>query len=355
VIAVWTELHRLHEPNGEVWVGVRIPGTDLPARGEVLRAALDEAEIPVIAPTEHGLRPVLAVHDEAMVHYLESAFQAWIEAGYPVDPGQDRVVPYVFPHPDAVLHLPRRLPASRGALAGVYCMDTATLIGPGTYRAARSAADAALTAADEVLGGGRVAYAAVRPPGHHAGTTFFGGSCYLNNAAIAAMWLLDNHAGPVAIVDLDAHHGNGTQQIFYEQGDVLYCSLHVDPGAGWFPHFAGFADETGVGEGGGANYNEPLSPGSGDHAYIAALRRLCERIAEFRPATLVVSLGVDAGGADPESPLRVSNDGFAAAGALIAALDLPTVLVHEGGYALEALGKDVMAILRQFILAGGEG
>ncbi|RPI21618.1 MAG: histone deacetylase family protein, partial [Actinobacteria bacterium] len=251
MIAVWTEQHRLHEPNGEVWVGVRIPGTDVPERGEALRAALDEAGIPVIEPREHGTRPVLAVHAEAMVHYLESSYQAWVEAGYPGDPGQDRVVPYVFPHPDAVRHLPRRLPASRAALAGVYCMDTATLIGPGTYRAARAAADAALTAADEVLGGERAVYAAVRPPGHHAGTTFFGGSCYLNNAAIAAMWLLDHHAGPVAIVDLDAHHGNGTQQVFYEQGDVLYCSLHVDPGAGWFPHFAGFADETGVGSGSG--------------------------------------------------------------------------------------------------------
>lgn len=350
VAAVWSAAHRLHEPEGEVWVGVRIPGTDVPERGEVLRSALGEVGIVPRAPRSHGLGPIHAVHDPSMVAYLEEAHREWVDAGYPEDPGQDRVVPYVFPHSDAVAHLARRLPSSRAALAGVYCMDTATLIGPGTYEAARVAADAALTAADLVLDGeADASYAAVRPPGHHAGTTFFGGSCYLNNAAITAQYLISGGAAKVAIVDLDAHHGNGTQQIFYERGDVLYTSVHVDPGAGWFPHFCGFDDEVGVGAGAGANLNLPLAPGTRDEGYAAAVEAACARAADFAPDFVVVSLGVDAGAADPEAPLQVTGDGFASAGRAIASLGLPTVLVQEGGYALDALGRDVLAVLGGFL------
>jgi acetoin utilization deacetylase AcuC-like enzyme len=226
-------------------------------------------------------------------------------------------------------------------------MDTTTTIGPGTYHGARAAVDGALTAAALVRDGAQAAFAPVRPPGHHAGSTYFGGSCYLNNAAVAANWLAAD-AGTVAIVDIDAHHGNGTQEIFYERADVHYHSIHVDPGEGWFPHWCGFAEETGAGDGEGANLNLPLAPGSDDETYLSALDQVCARVEDLTPSLLVVSLGVDAGASDPESPLQVSNRGFTAIGERLASLGLPTVLVQEGGYNLEALGPDVMAVLTAF-------
>jgi acetoin utilization deacetylase AcuC-like enzyme len=205
-----------------------------------------------------------------------------------------------------------------------------------------------LSAAALVRSGHRAAYAPVRPPGHHAGTSYFGGSCYLNNAAIAAEWLSGQDAGPVAIVDIDAHHGNGTQQIFYQRGDVHYMSIHVDPAEGWFPHWCGFPEETGTGEGTGANLNLPLTPGSGDAVFCSALAQVCARVADLDPGFLVVSLGVDAGASDPESPLQVTNQGFAEIGGLLASLGLPTLLIQEGGYDLGSLGRDVMAVLSAF-------
>jgi acetoin utilization deacetylase AcuC-like enzyme len=174
----------------------------------------------------------------------------------------------------------------------------------------------------------------------------------LNNAALAANWLTGEGAGPVAIVDIDAHHGNGTQQVFYDRGDVLYISIHVDPGAGWYPHWSGFVEETGVGSGAGANRNFPLAPGSGDEIFLTALDRACDEITSFEPGALVVSLGVDSAASDPESPLQVSNSGFQAIGRRIRDLQLPTVLIQEGGYDLSSLGPDVMAVLAPFCETG---
>jgi acetoin utilization deacetylase AcuC-like enzyme len=214
-----------------------------------------------------------------------------------------------------------------------------TLIGPGTWEAARAAVDSALTAVDLVLAGASCAYACCRPPGHHAGRRCYGGSCYLNSAAVAAA-AVRQRVGRVAVLDLDAHHGNGTQEIFYADDDVLVGSVHVDPGHGWFPHFLGFPDETG----GGANRNLVLAPGSGDADWLDAVRELASwaRGAE----ALVVSLGVDAAAEDPESPLRVTAGGFHEAGRLIGSLGLPTVVVQEGGYHLLTLG----ALVRETLL-----
>jgi acetoin utilization deacetylase AcuC-like enzyme len=349
LVAVWSDDYLAHDANWLVWAGIRLDGDEEADRAVILRDALQRAEVTMVAAEEHDRSPIEAVHVPGMLDYLETAYASWVEAGYPVEPGSDRVVPYAFPHPAAFAHYPPREPKSRAAMAGVYCMDTATTIGPGTYRGARAAVDGALTAASLVQSGEKAVYAPVRPPGHHAGTSYFGGSCYLNNVAIAANWLVGEGAGPVAIIDIDAHHGNGTQQIFYDRGDVLYLSIHVDPGEGWFPHWCGFAEETGVGPGAGANRNYPLSPGSGDEAFLAVLDRACEETDEFKPGTLVVSLGVDSGASDPESPLRVSNAGFVTIGQRIRELDLPTVLVQEGGYDLEALGPDVMGVLAAFL------
>ena len=159
--------------------------------------------------------------------------------GFRTKYGRDRVVPYVFPTPGMLAGLPVRTPPAVHGRAGLFCYDTMTLVGPGSWAAIRGAADAALTAADLVSSGERLAYALCRPPGHHATRSAYGGSCYLNNAAIAAQALIAAGAGRVAVLDIDAHHGNGTQSIFYDRGDVCYGSVHVDPGAGWFPHYVG--------------------------------------------------------------------------------------------------------------------
>jgi acetoin utilization deacetylase AcuC-like enzyme len=226
--------------------------------------------------------------------------------------------------------------------AGLFCYDTMTLIGPGSWAAIRGATDAALTAADLVSSGARLAYALCRPPGHHVTRRAYGGSCYLNNAAIAAQALLAAGARRIAILDIDAHHGNGTQMIFYDRADVWYGSLHVDPGAGWFPHYAGYAAERGRGEGEGGNRNLPLPPGTGDRDWLAALSVLCDEARALGPDAVVVSLGLDAAAADPESPLRITEAGYRAAGRLVAAL-APTVLIQEGGYDLASLGGLVVA------------
>ena len=221
-----------------------------------------------------------------------------------------------------------------------------TLIGPGTWEAARGAADAALTAAELVLAGEPAAYAACRPPGHHAARGCFGGSCYLNNAAIAAARLRDAARGPVAVIDLDAHHGNGTQQIFYEDAGVLIGSVHVDPGAGWFPHFLGFAAETGGGAGAGANRNLCLAPGLRRRA-VARRRSPSSRRgrATAAPGRWWWRSASTPPRAIPRARSRSAPTAFARRGAGSAELGLPTVIVQEGGYDLDAIGELVAAVL----------
>ena len=230
--------------------------------------------------------------------------------------------------------------------AGRFAYDTMTLVGPGTWEAARAAVDCALTAADLVVAGEPLAYALCRPPGHHATRAGFGGSCYLNNAAVAAEALRGSGHERVAVIDVDAHHGNGTAAIFYDRGDVLYGSVHVDPGAGWFPHVVGYADETGAGDGRG-RHPEPArcrrAPPTG--RWLEAVDELVDWVVAEGCTALVVSLGVDAAKDDPESPLLVTADGYRAAGAILGATGLPAVVVQEGGYHLPTLGGLVAAYL----------
>lgn len=346
--AVWSEGSLLHDPGGEVWIGLPIDGDETPDRGWAMKAAIDRAGLEVVSPTEHPDSAITAVHDRGMLSYLQTAHEEWVSAGYPEEHGQGHVVAYVFPHPGAFGHLTPRVPASRAARAGLYCMDTCTTLGPGSYRGIRYAVDAALTAADLVLDGQKAVYAAVRPPGHHAGTDYFGGSCYLNNAAITAQHLIDNGIERIGIIDIDAHHGNGTQQVFYERDDVVYTSVHIDPGMGWFPHWSGFADEVGEGTGKGFNHNMPLAPGGGDNEMTAAVEELAALVSATACDALVVSLGVDSGAADENSPLTVTSAGFTQVGRVLGSLALPTVLVQEGGYDLVSLEADLSAVLIGF-------
>jgi acetoin utilization deacetylase AcuC-like enzyme len=340
---VWSERHRLHEPGGEIWVGVRTPGTELPERADRIRAELAGARFVEAAPQDDAA--ALAVHDRELLDYLARAWKEWQAAGLTEDPGQDRVVPYLFPHPDLFPGFGPVAPVAAGARAGQFAYDTMTLIGPGTWEAARAAVAAAVTAADLVLDGEPAAYACTRPPGHHAARSCFGGSCYLNNAAAAAARLRSGVAGRVAVIDVDAHHGNGTQAIFYEDPRVLVGSVHVDPGAGWFPHYLGFADETGGGAGAGANRNVTLAPGAGDGPWLEAVSELADWARSRDAEALVVALGVDAAGGDPESPLEVTPAGLRAAGRTLGGLRLPTVLVQEGGYDLDTIGPLVREAL----------
>ena len=212
----------------------------------------------------------------------------------------------------------------------------------GSWGATRAAVDVALTAADLVAEGTPAAYALTRPPGHHSGTAAYGGFCLLNPAAITARRLAD--LGRVAVVDVDAHHGNGTQEVFWRDAEVLYASLHGDPDH-LYPYVTGFADEVGDGPGRGTTVNHPLPAGCDDATYLAALDRALDDVVAFDPATVVVSLGFDAAAVDPIGTLGLTRDGFAAIGARLAALDRPTVLVQEGGYAVDHLGDLLTAVL----------
>jgi acetoin utilization deacetylase AcuC-like enzyme len=345
---VWSDVHRRHEPEAEIWIGVRTPATELPARAEAIRAALADAGARIVTAEHHPDEAVLAVHSEELVSFLRDAWRRWEDAGLPVDPGQSQVVPYVFAHPGLLGDLQPREPEATWARPGAYCYDTMTPIGPGTWEAVRAAADVALTAADLVLGGERAAYACCRPPGHHVTRTAFGGSCYLNNSAIAAQRLRDRGVSRVAVLDVDAHHGNGAQAVFWERDDVLTCSVHVDPAHGWFPHYVGFADERGGGPGAGANLNVPLAPASGDGAWVSAVELLVAAARAHGSEALVVPLGVDAGASDSQAPLTVSEAGFRETGRRLGGLGLPTVLVQEGGYDVATIGTLVRAVLEEF-------
>jgi acetoin utilization deacetylase AcuC-like enzyme len=335
---VWSDACLLHDPGGEIWVGVRTPGTETAARIKAIRTALLDADARLVEAMPHEDEALLEVHDPGLVEYLRTAWSDWDAAGLPADPGQDRVVPYVFAHPGLGAQL--REPAAVWAKPGFYAYDTMTLVGPGTWEAARAAAEAALTAVDLVVAGEPFAYACTRPPGHHVTQAAFGGSCYLNNAAIAVASLQAMLDAPVAVLDVDAHHGNGTQEIFRGRSDVLTGSVHVDPGTGWFPHFLGFADESDE-----ANRNLLMAPGWGDEQWLDAVAELAAWAKSFGVSGLVVALGVDAAAADPESPLQVSAAGYREAGRLLGALAVPTVVVQEGGYDLDSLGPLVREAL----------
>ncbi|WP_151082469.1 histone deacetylase family protein [Nocardioides cynanchi] len=345
---VWSPETRRHDPQREVWVGVPTEGTEVPARVDQIVETLSGH--PLVGATPHDDDVLRRVHAPAYVDHLRTVHAAWLRGPYDELVAQSRVVPYAFPTPALTQGMTPTPAVATHARAGEYCYDTMTLVGPGTWEAARAAVDCALTAVDVVTGSrpsGDVetptAYALCRPPGHHATREGYGGSCYLNNAAVAAQALRDAGPATVAVVDLDAHHGNGTQAIFWERADVRYASLHVDPGAGWFPHWFGHASETGAAAGEGHNRNLPLPEGTGDDAWLEGVRVLAEWVAGAD--ALVVSLGVDASADDPESPLLVTADGYHAAGQVLGGLGLPAVVVQEGGYHLPSLGGLVAAYL----------
>jgi acetoin utilization deacetylase AcuC-like enzyme len=342
----YSESHRRHDADVEVWAGATVPSTEVVARAVAIATALSEDPLfEEGTVTEHGVAPIERVHDPALVHWLEGA---WSECR-PFSSRRE-VIPDTIRHAgfaDALAHFSEPLGSAMGRL-GYWCFDTMTPIVEGTYDAARGAVDVALSALDAVLEGESSAYALCRPPGHHAGRSMIGGFCYFNNAAIVAATMTQKLAGPVAVLDVDFHHGNGTQQIFYGRSDVIYVSLHADPDRE-FPYFAGRSDELGRGEGEGANRNFVLGAGVDDAQYLETLARALDFIKGFSIKGLVISLGVDTYELDPICDLKLTTAGYARMGALVAGLALPTVIVQEGGYHVRDIGINVRSWLRGYV------
>ena len=327
----FSEIQTLHAPLRELNNGEWMEFAESPARV----ASMLDAIGPVETPTDHGLEPILAVHDTDYVEFLESAHADWLEAGREGD-----AIGYAFP----AVHR-RKLDLARidGRL-GAYGFDAATPIASGTWKAAYWGAQTALSAFDEVANGDTMAFALCRPPGHHSGRDYFGGYCFLNNAAIVAQAATTRGLGPVAILDVDYHHGNGTQDIFYERGDVFFASIHADPAMD-YPYFWGHADEVGTDKGKGATFNQPLPRGTTWEGYAPALDRALDRIVRFGAKFLVISYGADTFEADPISHLKLTTQDMGRIGERIATLALPSVTVMEGGYNIEALGRNVDAFI----------
>ena len=336
--------HLAHDGLVELVAGREVPCYESPERATAIRdALLATGAYALEAPRDHGPDPITAVHDLELLDLVEHAWADAMAAGRnpsrPLLPDTFLLRAYAGPMPL------EQLPARRHERLGAYCFDTATPIVAGTAAAARAAVDIALTAADRVLAGAPLAYGLCRPPGHHAGRNLIGGYCFFNNAAIVAQSLVDRGAQRVAILDVDYHHGNGTQQIFWERGDVLYVSLHGDPG-GAYPYYSGFATERGDEAGEGTTLNLPLAPATDGAAYLAALDEGLDAIRAFEPdAPLVISLGFDTYHLDPISDLALRTDDYARIGSAIAGLRVPAIALQEGGYAVDALGANAVAFL----------
>jgi acetoin utilization deacetylase AcuC-like enzyme len=337
MLVVHSEAHRGHAPRHFLVRGTLQPSAEQPERADRLLAAARAGGHAVVASAALPAGAVEAVHSAGYLHFLRDGPAAWAAL-----PGASpEIVPNIHPN----RHMAGR-PAGIVGIAGYHQADTACPVGPGTYDAARAAAGCAAHATEAVLGGARVAYALCRPPGHHAYADMAGGFCYLNNVAIAAE--LARRAYPqVAILDIDVHHGNGTQGIFYDRPDVLFVSLHADPSR-YYPFFAGYGGEHGTGEGIGANLNLPLPHGTGDAAYLDALDQGFAEIRAFSPGLLLVSLGFDASEHDPLGVLKLTKAGFSEIARRIAALKLPSVLIQEGGYLSDHLGGLLAAFLGSF-------
>jgi len=339
VITVFTEEHLLRNAKTELYGGRLVPPHECPERAQIVLERVRAVGLGnVVAPSRFGLAPVLKVHDAAFVEFLKSAWAEWTAAG-----NRGEAIPDCWP----ARRMAQRCPNGIAGKLGYYAMAGETSISAGTWEAAHAAADVAVTAASHIDKGASSAFALCRPPGHHAARDLYGGYCFLNNAAIAAQFLRDRGATRVAVLDVDFHHGNGTQDIFYDRADVLYVSLHGDP-AHAFPYFSGYADETGAGAGTGFTMNLPLPPGSGFPAWSQALTSALEGIRRFAPDALVVSLGVDTFEQDPISFFKLKSEDFSTYGRMIGACKWPTLFVFEGGYAVAEVGVNAVNVLTGF-------
>jgi acetoin utilization deacetylase AcuC-like enzyme len=336
----YSETHRKHEPPFEVFDGgLRTPYLENPDRMDRILGALRNTDwADILEPTDYGLDPIHAVHNKDYIDFLGSCWTEWLDS----DPKDSSVL---LPATFALRRHPQK-PTSLLGRAGYYMMDLSACVVEGTYEAALTSANCALSAAQEVSKGARSTFALCRPPGHHAGKDYGGGYCFINNASVAANWL--SSKVKVALLDIDYHCGNGTQDIFYDRDDVLTISIHADPNFE-YPHYAGYANETGIGKGLGFHKNFPLDKSTDDAGYLAALEEALSLIRKFEPKYLVLSAGMDIYADDPLGTIKVTTNGIGEIGKRISALDLPTVIIMEGGYANEVLGKNIVSLLGEFL------
>ncbi|MGZ8293841.1 MAG: histone deacetylase family protein [Telluria sp.] len=343
MLAFYNEHHVQHRGRLEMHRGEMAPCAETPERLELVVAEFARRGLGQIV-TPHGvpLMTLERIHTPRYLHFLRSAWSEWLALD-PANAGKD-ALPSAWP----VRGMRRDIePENFSGRMGLYAMDSGTPLTAGTWIAAKTGADCAVNAAHALRLGERGTVALTRPPGHHAGADFFGGYCFLNNAALAAQHLLDDGAGKVAIIDIDYHHGNGTQDIFYGRSDVLFVSIHGDPRTE-YPFYLGHADETGAGGGEGYNMNLPLAAGAGAAQWFAALETACIRIAGYGPDALVVSLGADTGAGDPASKVALQSADFLRIGERLGYLGVPAVFVLEGGSATAELGVNIVNVLEGF-------
>ncbi|KAA0699182.1 histone deacetylase family protein [Neorhizobium sp. P12A] len=334
---IYSEDHKLRDAKTELHGGLLVTPFEGPFRAEwILEAVRDAGFSDVVAPNVHGLETALKVHDWGYLEFLSNAWALWKASG-----AEGEAIPTSFP----VRRSTQRVPNDIDALLGYYANAAETAITEGTYEAAIASMKCALTGADWLNAGNRFAFSLCRPPGHHAGIDLFGGYCFINNAAVAAQHLIDLGAKKVAILDVDFHHGNGTQDITYDRGDIFFVSLHCEP-ADAFPYFWGYADENGQGQGEGCNANYPLPRGTTWQPWSAALADALSRIKGFGAEAIVVSLGVDTFERDPISFFKLTSEDFLRMGSEIAGAGLPVLTLMEGGYGVPEIGLNVANMLK---------
>jgi acetoin utilization deacetylase AcuC-like enzyme len=333
--------HAAHAGRFEMYRGALVPCFEVPARADLVVQALRGRNLgAVMAPLAFDDTTLARIHTPRYLRFLQTAWQEWLALD-PQNASRD-VLPSVWPGADGRSD---REPDNFSARLGLYCFDAGTPLTAGTWLAARSGADCALSAAAAVVAGERAAFALTRPPGHHAGAGYFGGYCFINNAALAAQHLRDQGLDRVAVLDVDYHHGNGTQSIFYARADVFFASIHGDPRTE-YPFYLGHADERGAGAGFGANLNLPLARGADYATWSQALEEALSAIAAHGAQALVLSLGVDTFAQDPISGFALTSEDYLRMGERIARAGLPTVIVFEGGYAVDAVGVNVANVLQ---------
>ncbi|MDT8325822.1 MAG: histone deacetylase family protein [Roseovarius sp.] len=335
--AIFDDRQWHHDPKHFMANGKVLPSPEQPERIARLRHGAEAAGCDFIAPKDAGLGPIAALHSPEYVTFLQNIHTRWQR----IEGAGEEVIPNIHP-----ANRSDNYPKSAVGQAGFHQADTACPIGKGTWEAAYWSAQSAVTGADLLAEGARAGYALCRPPGHHAYGDLAGGFCFLNNAGIAAERLRARGLR-AAILDVDVHHGNGTQGIFYDRDDVLTVSIHADP-ARFYPFFWGHATERGAGRGIGYNLNLPLARGTGDDAYLKVLDTALERVAAFGADVVVVALGLDAYAGDPFKGLAITTPGFGRIGAAIAGLGVPTLFVQEGGYLCDELGENLTAALTGF-------
>ena len=347
MITFFTPKHHLHAPEYEFFRGERVACFESPSRADFVQEALVKRGHDIVEPNVDSTEVLRQVHSKRYLAFLESAWDQWLA----VDAENAARQPFPSVWPVRTLRSDVE-PQNFTAKLGLYSMDNGTPMVAGTWAAAKAGTDAAASAAvlvSENSGNSAVkaAFCATRPPGHHAGADFMGGYCFLNNAAVAAQTLRNQGFSKVAILDVDYHHGNGTQSIFYDRADVLFVSIHGDP-CTEYPFYLGHADETGEGVGHGFNLNLPLPAGSSKAVWFAALATACEKIKQFGAEALVVSLGLDTFEDDPISTFELKSIDFIELGEVLKQLGLPTVFILEGGYAARELGDNAGNVLDGF-------